>query len=792
MRTEETTINVIFDATKGETPVASREAVTGEALGALPTPRRTGYLFEGWYWNGNRVTEATTVESDCDIRLTAHWSRKKAAKRVSMLKRQRFAAVILSVVSLVLLITLFVVNHIVAIYGLTDVYYDNNGVQYTEKYTVKRQNGSYALFDKDGNRMESNEKGYFITHSGNQYIIDADTGEYELYARVDYDADIGEDASSTLVMMFPEIPRESIYSISVKNEYGTYRFYRDKLENDAEERFYIEGSEDSLVSYDLEKFINLCVDCGYTTAWKKLDLTSGKADIPMKDGAVDYSAYGLAKRYDAEGNLIYTPAEYTIIKAAYDEKGESIPSDTKYRVLVGDALLSGEGYYVQLVGRDAIYIINESIGDTVLQPIEALVTPQVLASMTTTSHVMVQNFMLGSIQNTGSLESLLEKLKDEDLDVIKLTAAFSFQSISSRQNTMLSTSPYVGEMGLLAGYELNDENVSTVLSLLHNLEFIACRKLVLTEEAWQEYGFDKDTFYLSVATPHLDSESNIDGYIDHTMMISQKTAEGTYYIASFDYGMIVEVDEYHLSFLEWEQKNWYNTHMVTQDLTYLREIHIQIGDREYDFSIDNSESDLSEYVNAKKIKIFCDQYLKGLDPAEPNLLDYSMIYTYVNNSGVEKNVTYTGLSNFKKFYQTLLWFSLEGDFDEEEQSYFEANLGMTPAEYIAQGDTACDAIIEISAEDYAATMNTSTYKDEYGNTVPLYPENNKIHYILRFYRYTERHALVTLEVVEEDKQESPTRATYAFYVLSSYLDEIVTAGDRLLAAEPVDPDSLEQ
>ena len=47
---------------------------------------------------------------------------------------------------------LLVVNRIVTIYPLQDVYV-KDGVEYTDRYYVKKKNGSYALYDKKGNRM---------------------------------------------------------------------------------------------------------------------------------------------------------------------------------------------------------------------------------------------------------------------------------------------------------------------------------------------------------------------------------------------------------------------------------------------------------------------------------------------------------------------------------------------------------------------------------------------------------------------------------------------------------------
>ena len=51
-------INLIFDAGRGECSTRSREATTGEPYGDLPTARRQGYIFDGWYLDGELVSSA--------------------------------------------------------------------------------------------------------------------------------------------------------------------------------------------------------------------------------------------------------------------------------------------------------------------------------------------------------------------------------------------------------------------------------------------------------------------------------------------------------------------------------------------------------------------------------------------------------------------------------------------------------------------------------------------------------------------------------------------------------------
>ncbi len=54
---------------------ANKKAVSGAAIGTLPTPTREGYTFDGWYdSNGNKFTSTTVVSATSEFTLTARWT----------------------------------------------------------------------------------------------------------------------------------------------------------------------------------------------------------------------------------------------------------------------------------------------------------------------------------------------------------------------------------------------------------------------------------------------------------------------------------------------------------------------------------------------------------------------------------------------------------------------------------------------------------------------------------------------------------------------------------------------
>lgn len=67
-----TAYTVTFDANGGTVSPSSRSVTRGSAIGALPTPTRSGYDFEGWYSGSTLVTSSTVVNGN--LTLTARWS----------------------------------------------------------------------------------------------------------------------------------------------------------------------------------------------------------------------------------------------------------------------------------------------------------------------------------------------------------------------------------------------------------------------------------------------------------------------------------------------------------------------------------------------------------------------------------------------------------------------------------------------------------------------------------------------------------------------------------------------
>ena len=69
--------NVLFNANSGTVSAASKPVLVGTPYGALPTPVKTGYTFDGWFTaidGGEKITAEALVQIEADQTLYAHWT----------------------------------------------------------------------------------------------------------------------------------------------------------------------------------------------------------------------------------------------------------------------------------------------------------------------------------------------------------------------------------------------------------------------------------------------------------------------------------------------------------------------------------------------------------------------------------------------------------------------------------------------------------------------------------------------------------------------------------------------
>ena len=230
-------------------------------------------------------------------------------------------------------------------------------------------------------------------------------------------------------------------------------------------------------------------------------------------------------------------------------------------------------------------------------------------------------------------------------------------------------------------------------------------------------------------------------------MVSEKTEAGKYYAYSEIYDMILCVSESQMTYLEWEEIEWYEREYFLYNIAHVQQIKLEGAGLSgpIDFILDNSKSDQSEGMNSEKLEIY----------ANGEKIDYTLTVTKPSGSRVTETSTY----NFKRFFQALLTASMEGnaELSEEEMQAFRE----TP-------DEDCYLKVTIHADDGQG----KDAADGQEHTADL---------VYRFYRYTERKSYFTVEVLDGvDDPGSPENAQGRFYVLHSFCDKLIADAHRFM------------
>ena len=523
---------------------------------------------------------------------------EKQKARATLLARRRRAIIIFSLICVILIAAAITVNHFVRVTPFTDV----DGTE----YYVIRKAGRFGLYDADGNKLEAeDEYSFFVTVAGTLVDVDPDTGVTQIIAQVDTE-DGEANGERNQLLLFPKLGQKEISSIEVSNSYGSFTFLRYDVENDRPDNkfdFIIEGSP--LVSFDKELFSELYVYAGYA-------ISENKIKDPIKDENGEFSEYGLVPedRIDEEGKPYrYEPAYYVIT----DINGES------HKVIVGDMLVTGTGYYVQYVDispegekkRDAVYVFEATAGNTLLAPIEKFVTPQVLEQMTATDYVDVEDFSILKYEDG--------KASPEEI------VNFTFIPLEERQGTIRASKPYVFNSKALAGYTPNADNISEALDNLYQTSFEGVCKLAPEDEDFVKYGLGKmetvtdangkqteelvytPKYVVSFYYDITDEKTGAKKTIRQIMYVSAPNEKGNFYAYTFVYeghpeggkeekflyvhDMIAEVSAHSFDFLTWKQTKWISSGYVDDNIAFIDTIDIIAGNYSASFDLDNSKTE---------------------------------------------------------------------------------------------------------------------------------------------------------------------------------------------------------
>lgn len=534
--------------------------------------------------------------------MTQQLTNKSVVRAKSALYRQRRIALILLIVVALLGITLGLVLFFTSRTAFIDPTDET-------KYYVAKKDKLYVLMTTDGVVLPTTEGGNYVTTAGTIVYVDEETGDFSTVAAV-----LVEDGETIKfnvsdhaydVLLYPLLERANIAEIRVHNENGSFAFkradYIDPTTKESTVKFVIEDYPDLAVDQTI-LFATLVYCTGNTRTMLRLDTNRVKE--------LGYAEYGLP---EDTANAI----NYFVITANDEAK-------TTHKVIVGDEIPSGDGYFVRYEGRDAVYVLKElnesdyngTYKQALLGRVEDYVVPPTASpNMDAQNYVDVTDFKLYH--------------KNESSPFI----AFTYTgSINKRNDTFYSSFPYVATGGL-AGYSINSYSVDNTLYALFTWKPDKVVSLVPVDleggnamNQWlASYGLDYDSYaYRFTFTFNKAREYNSDTGKElvklsdqekHTVLVSEKQEDGLYYVYNIcyvydektsdftkmadGYNMVIALDESQLPFLFYTTKDWISEDLFTGNIAYMTEMYIKIAAGKADkypegyeetFTVDNSET----------------------------------------------------------------------------------------------------------------------------------------------------------------------------------------------------------
>ncbi|MBR2459651.1 MAG: DUF4340 domain-containing protein [Clostridia bacterium] len=324
------------------------------------------------------------------------------------------------------------------------------------------------------------------------------------------------DEDGTTILVFPYTERKKIKSIEVKNQHGSFTCYR----RDNTEEFYFRDYEQAPLS--AETLASLVVAAGYTGTVER-----------VTEKCEDWATYGLS---DED-----TPAWYKL----------TLLDGTTHEVYIGDLIPSGGGYYCRYKDRDALYVLSNTIANTLLVPVETLITPYLGFILDSKTYSITDEFVL--LKNG---ENFVYITYDE--------------STADTEETVVSAY----DMMFPASYTVDDTRYSEVLLSFCGLKGYATIKVGKVDEMLHDdeeimatYGFeDINNSPYELYYRYGDAESLV--------LFAPSGIDGYYFAYSYLFNLIALVEKSAVPYLEWDIREYINDQLFHESINDVSKIEI--------------------------------------------------------------------------------------------------------------------------------------------------------------------------------------------------------------------------
>ena len=348
------------------------------------------------------------------------------------------------------------------------------------------------------------------------------------------------------VQMFDYVTAAEVKDIYVHNSFGEY-----KIVSKGNSNLVIEGYEHILL--DGEKLTQMIINAGYT-------LSTFNANV----NAEDFSKYGLAEG-ESDAYFVLTTT-----------------AGKRYTVYIGDKTLAGDGYYARYEGRNAIYVLDDSIEKDILAPVTNLVNPLLAYPSPMNSYYLVSNFVIARGDKMFLKADYLNPAQRDEL-----------AAVSVHQLSVPGDYP--------AGQAYDD-----VLAIFCNFVGSEVLSIDLSDESLEKYGLKEPAYQLYFDNTLLDANDNPSSVVSNLIYFSEKKQDESgayfYYAASYLFGIIAKVDAISADFLSWELDKWVSPSIFQVNIMNVESLTMRGKDVNAKFELSGKTNDvLSVYERVNKV-----------------------------------------------------------------------------------------------------------------------------------------------------------------------------------------------
>lgn len=559
-------------------------------------------------------------------------------RRRSAFKRQR----LILIIALAAVAVLAVAAALIVFFTSRTTFKDVDGA----KYYILKRDGVWVMENEDGARIYQDKDDNYITRVGTILMVDSETGEYKVVSYVTVNdtetLDFNYNNGEYDILMYPRLERYHeaeldeyrIASIEICNAQGSFSFVLDSQNN-----YILKGYPN--VKYNEVMLATLAYCTG--TPRVMLRITPD-----------------VVERYTLKEYGLDDSSQYYVITSK---------TGVAHKVIIGDKIPSGEGYYVRYEGRQSVYILydlseseyNSTFSATLVDcAVEDYVTPKVMVEMSTNNFFDVADFRLYRMEDyTGG------DIADYDPFV-----SFYYEPIEKRRGTFYANVPYFAT-GDFGGYTINTFRADDCLL---DLQSLTASKTVwldstadpITVEKFRErYG--KVAYYVTFDfnTERYGEEKNyaVKSSVEQRILISEMSADGTYFMYNEMFDMVVEVGREYLEFIEWSRYEWINNDIFSGNIGYLKKIEAVIANGTT-AGITGVKSMILTYDNSAS--------LSGDNSTDQNGNISSAELKAFAQYGTMTSGTPIDVTQARRLYQSLLYSSLAGPtgLSEEEQERY--------------------------------------------------------------------------------------------------------------------------